>query len=668
MNRSTSFKATVDPSVIRNAPAFFDNNDETILRELLQNSRRANSTRIDVHRNAGRYSFRDNGLGCDPKSLLVFGGSNWRRSVRESESPAGIGFFSLARRNPVVTCPSRGWKVQLEEGHFTGELAVEVEMIDADKDTPGLLIEFDYATKGYHHELPEGFLRMIRYMPLEVFYNDRREITNQDAFAEARAPLSRNNSVEYIDPTTGMEVQIIVGLNLEYGHQDKVRRVGLQLFYGNHCVALDDKNEGCVELPVNHSKEKKVTSAVRVKVTDESKLPLELPQRNKVVRTPALEALIKEAKLRALALMAEIYPTGHTYQIPFWVRARDEGYTGKVPSLTVMGNRVRRAPGVNVPDYSYDVAREDGEYYGSDNRIEDPASIKGDKVTLQTIRDTEDLFEVPDDDEQDFFRALVNAPVGENEDYFAAGVQFVRLYGVHVENPERYDFIKPYLEAREILENRSIGCYMRITRTVNGQEVEFDSRTDSWGGEEECPKDPTICDAIKMELYSPGQGDGPDVVTHSWDLPAYFDVTGSGSDDIGMMFTRKWLDKRRQDKDDFSCEIVEFAKHHRDWWDWANDGCYEINESDESDQFYGRTDARLQSYGDLTPFLREKLEEGVREVLSRYADLIPASFQSITMGFDLDRTRWTTKPANLVVGFHDQPQVVVATAEEAAAQ
>jgi hypothetical protein len=293
---------------------------------------------------------------------------------------------------------------------------------------------------------------------------------------------------------------------------------------------------------------------------------------------------------------------------------------------------------------------------------------KGDKITLRMLEEDEDLFLIPDDDETDFLRALVNAPTGDDELYFADGVRFVRLYSMHLEHPERYDFTRPYLEACEILEKREIGCHMRITRKVNGQEAAFDSRTDSWGGELECPKDPTICDSIKMELYNTSELPGePDVVTHSWDLPAYFDISGTGSDDIGMMFTRAWLDKRHASRDDFACEIVEFTKHHRDWWDWVNDGCGDENESEEQEQFFGRTDARLQSYGDLKPFLQEKLEFAVRGVIERYADLLPSEVQSITIGFDLEKTKYTTRPKGTVVQFLESEQVVAATAEEAAA-
>jgi hypothetical protein len=163
-----------------------------------------------------------------------------------------------------------------------------------------------------------------------------------------------------------------------------------------------------------------------------------------------------------------------------------------------------------------------------------------------------------------------------------------------------------------------------------------------------------------MELYSP---DSPDVVTHSWDLPAYFYVGGSSSDDIGMMFTRPWLDGFLRGRSEFDAELVEFAKHHRDWW-------YHMqgeNEEQESTHFYERTEALLRSHGDLKPFLRSKFIHKVDDVLERFSDLVPRGTKSITITFDLDRQRYRTASKNAEVSFLPAPQAEVATTEEAGA-
>ena len=69
----------------------------------------------------------DNGRGIDdPQTLLSLGTSESSGEIDSSESPAGMGFFLLARRNAGVEsrrADGDAWRIDLEPEHFTGQSA-----------------------------------------------------------------------------------------------------------------------------------------------------------------------------------------------------------------------------------------------------------------------------------------------------------------------------------------------------------------------------------------------------------------------------------------------------------------------------------------------------------------------------------------------------------------
>ena len=102
--------ASIHQDAINRVGDFFDATISTITNELLQNSRRAGATRVDVTINAvGRIKIADDGAGiADPKTILAFGLSQWNPTTAESENPAGMGLYSLARRKEVsVSSPNQ---------------------------------------------------------------------------------------------------------------------------------------------------------------------------------------------------------------------------------------------------------------------------------------------------------------------------------------------------------------------------------------------------------------------------------------------------------------------------------------------------------------------------------------------------------------------------------
>ena len=162
--------AAIDPTAIAKVSRFFDASDRQIIHEMLQNARRAGATRVDVRTESGRVSMTDNGRGiADPQTLLSLGTSEWNHDVGTSECPAGMGFFSLARRNASVEsrqADGEGWRIDLEPEHFTGQCAAEVRE-GADAPAPqGTRVTFSRTRDGRNiaNEIADAAL----YCPLTV--------------------------------------------------------------------------------------------------------------------------------------------------------------------------------------------------------------------------------------------------------------------------------------------------------------------------------------------------------------------------------------------------------------------------------------------------------------------------------------------------------------------
>ena len=166
--------ASIHQDAINRVGDFFDATISTITNELLQNSRRAGATRVDVTINAvGRIKIADDGAGiADPETILAFGLSQWSPTTADSENPAGMGLYSLARRKQVriqsKSAYSDAWCVNLTPDHFVGRLSAPIETVD-DYDRPhGTTIEFD----GNFND--EAMINnAAKYYPLPVHVNGK---------------------------------------------------------------------------------------------------------------------------------------------------------------------------------------------------------------------------------------------------------------------------------------------------------------------------------------------------------------------------------------------------------------------------------------------------------------------------------------------------------------
>ena len=163
MNDSSEFPASIRARVhdgaIDRVTRFFDATLPGAFVELVQNSRRAGATRMDVVTQARpeaeasggiRVTVTDDGDGiADPAVLLSFGESGWDEDTARREDPAGIGVYALARRGCTVSSRAAGplldlapgWRVVLTPDCFLGK--EEAAVVEADAPWPhGTAISF----------------------------------------------------------------------------------------------------------------------------------------------------------------------------------------------------------------------------------------------------------------------------------------------------------------------------------------------------------------------------------------------------------------------------------------------------------------------------------------------------------------------------------------------
>ena len=111
MNTTAKLRARVSPEAISKVTRIFNGSLDDIFNELLQNARRAGASMVAISalhlEDACVITVSDDGAGIDdPANLVSLGQSDWSDECRAREDPAGMGFFSLAGRDTVVSSAS----------------------------------------------------------------------------------------------------------------------------------------------------------------------------------------------------------------------------------------------------------------------------------------------------------------------------------------------------------------------------------------------------------------------------------------------------------------------------------------------------------------------------------------------------------------------------------
>lgn len=548
------FFATVDASLIRNASSFFDNNDASIVRELLQNSRRSGATAVSLTRQGSRWVYTDDGPGCEPHDLLGLGTSNWTAGIQEAETPAGCGFFSLARRNPTVTCPQRGWCAELTEAHFNGQAPVEPRIytppaiiFPGPRLDDGMVVEFD--VKGTSTS-SSALNDLARYMPLDFVINGAVQPSRQDFLAPAgRDPGARK--------LLRVSEHVSMLVELTTGYSDTQFRV---CYHGHVVTSYEPLLRFETLASAYHT-------VVSVLVSRESALPLELPQRNALVAGEQLDALGVLARHTALELAVGHLRDKSTTSPWLWLDARAQGYTGPVLYPKFIGRRVTREDDNDISDYAISPCG-GVRCYGN----------LGEAITFDEF-EAQGFKIAPD---RDGLALLAQTPIPchkegaswvyelDTEDYFATGLRLLRLLPAMedsrtpAEGAEGYE----WFERLQALKRAGSGWDDCITvrakgRTKDGREITFEE-----GFSTECGRldEGNLYDSIELEYSSDDEGEAPLV----FPMPALFDLAGSDYETrVNFVLTRGWYDAMPPG---FPDALGEAVAEHRKFAECDSDG------------------------------------------------------------------------------------------------
>ena len=313
-----TIRASVHGDAMKTVTAFFNATLEDMVREVFQNCRRSEATRIDVTTTPDAIEIRDDGRGlADPDLLLAFGRSHW--DGRGHEHPAGMGLYSLATTTAVITSRTtemaHAWSVRLEPRHYRGEAEATIE--DAGPDQPvGTRV----------HILTGGNVRASvatagRFLPIPVWVDGKR--IPQEPFATHRTTAG---TVEDEDLTILVRE---TALGTQHGHgfvplAGRTTTERTRINFHGHIV--DDK----IWMPAVQGIGRAWYPEFDVRNCRD--LELVLPARKEVVRNSFLDDLRRRAEQALFHIVARMKPAP---ALPYttWKRGSN-----------VLGRAIPRAP------------------------------------------------------------------------------------------------------------------------------------------------------------------------------------------------------------------------------------------------------------------------------------------------------------------------------------
>ncbi len=185
-----TIRARIHQNALKRVTRFFSSTLTDAFVEALQNARRSGATRVrvTVGTPAGQsadapgpsetpltVTVADDGDGiADPAVLLSFGENGWTDDLVAREDAAGMGILSLAHRGCGIASRARtpdghagrGWSVDLDPEHFTGQSDAEVRRDDSGPHPSGTAVQF-HATESAD-AIHTAVANAARHYPLPV--------------------------------------------------------------------------------------------------------------------------------------------------------------------------------------------------------------------------------------------------------------------------------------------------------------------------------------------------------------------------------------------------------------------------------------------------------------------------------------------------------------------
>ena len=321
-----TIRARIHEAAVKRVTRIYAATLADIFAETLQNSRRADATRVRILVSAPTarpdetatmedtpliVTITDDGAGiADPAVLLSFGENGWDDALVRREDAAGFGFASLARRGCAVSSRPRsldgemvpGWRVELAPEHFLGEAKAEVHDHDEAPYPYGTSISFE-ATEAVA-AIRNAAENAARHYPLPVMFEDRTQ--DDTACPEELPRRAFLDGAVHAEPWRGLVFGVFQGRRDGYRYPD-LNFFGLTLTVGLPTV---ETVHGA-------------TWSVLADVDDCPDLELVLPARKEAVENAFLKDMREAARLAIYRAMAADPSPRPAFED--WTRARDAG-------------------------------------------------------------------------------------------------------------------------------------------------------------------------------------------------------------------------------------------------------------------------------------------------------------------------------------------------------
>ncbi len=299
--------AKVGSGILSKADRLFRNDDAGIFVELLQNSRRAGATSVDVtiEELAGSSSLcavtvQDNGAGIrNFEQLLTLGESGWSEETQKTEDPAGMGFYSLCLSGVEVSSGNQYTNISPEAFLGKADPAVEVR----DGYIEGTRLRFSRPSK---EVLQAALGKAALFYPLEVRLHG--ETLPRYDFLEGA--IHR----EVID---GIEVGFTTAFCRDWSYYSQDQNWN---FYGARIHESFPSFEGV--LPADLQQHLLCVYA-RFNVLETGRIKLQLPDRRSVIQDDFFRTF--EKKARAAAYRCFQQQRQHVLSFKDWTAAKNLG-------------------------------------------------------------------------------------------------------------------------------------------------------------------------------------------------------------------------------------------------------------------------------------------------------------------------------------------------------
>ncbi len=299
-----TIRGEVSQDLLQKADHLFLNSDASVWTELLQNSRRAGATCVEIRidelsEKQCLVTISDNGKGVsDFRHLVILGKSGWDQETDKKEDPAGMGLFALCRSE--VEVHSGNLRAKISPSCFRGESVAVVETME--QSVHGTQVRFTRASTKAAMRI--ALQEVTEFCPLEV----RLEGTS----------LVRHEFLEgalYCEEIDGIEIGFSTYFRWGYSCRDENWN-----FYGSRIRGEFAGIEGLL----GHSSDgSPVTLVARLNVLETSRVKLQLPDRRAIIQDEFLAAFQRKARAAAY----RFFKTQQRHALPYrnWVEAKDLG-------------------------------------------------------------------------------------------------------------------------------------------------------------------------------------------------------------------------------------------------------------------------------------------------------------------------------------------------------